>query len=89
MYSDDSGDTSPAPGSAAVSTNVVTLYSAYKEFMKSYVGLKGASSAQDRLFACPADAFYPSFVASITNGPLYYVRGSLHEQPILDFSSYA
>ena len=90
MYSDDSSDASPSPGSAAVSTNILTLYSAYKGFMKNYVGLKGTSSPKDRLFACPADSCYPSFVAGITNGlSYYYVRESLHEQPMFDFSSYA
>jgi hypothetical protein len=89
MYSDDSNDVSPSAGTAAVSTNIVTLYSAYKEFMKGYIGLNGASSAQDKLFACPADSCYPSFVAGTTNGPPYYVRQSLHKQRILDFSSYA
>ena len=66
MYSDDSRDASPSSGSAAVFTNIVTLYSAYKGLMKSYVGLMGASSPRDRLFACPADLFYPSFVDGIT-----------------------
>ena len=89
MYSDDSNDASPSPGSASVSTNILSLYSAYKGFMKSYVGLKGASSARDTLFACPADSCYPSFVTGITNSPFHYVRESLHEQPVLDFSSYA
>jgi len=89
MYSDDSRDASPSSGSAVVSSNIVTLYSAYKGLMKSYVGLKGASSPQDMLFACPADLCYPSFVDGITNSPFYYVRKGLHEQPILDFSSYA
>jgi prepilin-type N-terminal cleavage/methylation domain-containing protein/prepilin-type processing-associated H-X9-DG protein len=89
MYSDDSNEAPPAAGTAAVSTNIVTLYSAYKEFMKGYVGLNGPASAQDKLFACPADSCYPSFLAGVTNGPYYYVRQSLHQQPILDFSSYA
>ena len=80
---------SPSAGTAAVSTNIVTLYSAYKEFMKGYVGLNGTSSAQDKLFACPADSFYPNFVDINSHGPWYYVRQSLHKQPILDFSSYA
>jgi prepilin-type N-terminal cleavage/methylation domain-containing protein len=89
MYSDDSGDASPSPGSGAVSTNVVTLYSAYKGFMKSYVGLKGASSPQDKLFSCPADTFYPNFVTTNSAPQWQYVRQSLHDQPSFDFSSYA
>ena len=52
MYSDDSNDKSPRPA-----IWVSNPYSAYKELMKNYVGLRGQSSAQDRLFACPADTF--------------------------------
>ncbi len=89
MYSDDSSDFPPSPGSAAATTNIVTLYSGYKAFMKSYVDLKSASSPQDKLFACPADAFYPSFASTNAAPPWQYVRQSLHDQPVLDFSSYA
>jgi len=51
MYSDDSNDKSPKP---AWHPNP---YGAYKELMKSYVGLSGGPSPRDRLFACPADVF--------------------------------
>lgn len=85
MYSGDSHDATPSPGG----TNEVALYSGFKALMKSYVGLNGTSSPQDTLFACPADAFYPSDIT--TNGPYppQYVHESLHDQPIFDFSSYA
>ena len=53
MYSDDSNDKSPKPA-----IGVSNPYNAYKELMKSYVGLRGQSSKQDKLFACPADTFY-------------------------------
>jgi prepilin-type N-terminal cleavage/methylation domain-containing protein/prepilin-type processing-associated H-X9-DG protein len=88
MYADDSHDAPPSPGSAAASTDMMLLYSGYKALMKNYVGLKGASSSQDKLFACPADAFFPSFF--LTNGqwPLHYVPMSFHDQPFSDFSSY-
>jgi prepilin-type N-terminal cleavage/methylation domain-containing protein len=90
MYSDDSGDVSPSSGSSSASTNIVTLYSGYKELVKSYVGIKGASSPRDKLFACPADAFYPSYLlTNYPNVPWQYVRQSLHDQPVFDFSSYA
>ena len=87
MYSDDSHDATPSPGGSAA-TNEVTLYSGYKALMKSYVGLNGASSPQDRLFACPSDIFYPSDVT--TNGlyPPQYVQESLHDKSFFDFSSY-
>jgi prepilin-type N-terminal cleavage/methylation domain-containing protein len=89
MYSDDSNDASPSPGSAASPTNFATLYSAYKQLMKNYVGLNGASSPQDKLFACPADAFYPNHIFTDDSWPTEYVQKGLHEEPYLDFSSYS
>jgi prepilin-type N-terminal cleavage/methylation domain-containing protein len=91
MYCDDSGDMTPSSETAAVATNPATLYSAYKAFMKSYVGLQGASSSRDKLFACPADTFYPGFVSASAPPAQWWqcMRQSLHDQPILDFSSYA
>jgi prepilin-type N-terminal cleavage/methylation domain-containing protein len=89
MYSDDSKDASPDPGTATTATNIVPLYSGYKELMKNYVGLKGESSPRDRLFACAADTFYPSYVPGITNAPYFYVRQSLHDQTVFNYSSYA
>ena len=87
MYADDSHDATPSPGSAVAATNAMLLYSGYKDFMKSYVGLKGASSPQDKLFACPVDTFFPSFF--VTNAPSpYYVSMSFHDQAFSDFSSY-
>ena len=88
MYSDDSDDATPSPGSAAASTNIEGLYFGYKALMKNYVGLKGGSSPQNRLFVCPADAFFPSFVLTNTTWPYYYVRKSIHDQAFSDFSSY-
>jgi prepilin-type N-terminal cleavage/methylation domain-containing protein len=85
MYGDDANDAPPVPGAATV--KLVTLYWGYKELMKNYVGLNGASSPRDKLFACPADAFYPSFLSN-GNPPWQYVRQSLHAQPKFDFSSY-
>ena len=52
LYSDDAHDKTPNPGA------VSHPYDAYKELMKSYLGLRGKSSERDRVFACPADAFY-------------------------------
>jgi prepilin-type N-terminal cleavage/methylation domain-containing protein len=88
LYADDLNDATPTVKVAASDTNHVPLYSGYKELMKKYVGLKGASSAQDTLFACPADRFFPSFVF-VTNNSFSYVRESLHANPVLDYSSYA
>jgi prepilin-type N-terminal cleavage/methylation domain-containing protein/prepilin-type processing-associated H-X9-DG protein len=88
LYADDSHDVSPTPGpAAATSTNVSSLYAGYKELMKSYVGVNGAASPRDRLFACPTDKFFPNFV---TNGPppMKYVRASFHDLSFSGFSSY-
>lgn len=87
MYVDDSNDRSPNNGTATT-TNVVPLFSGYKELMKSYVGLNGQSSPSDRLFACPSDTFFPSYVQPVSNA-YYYVRESLHRQTNFDYSSYA
>lgn len=88
MYSDDSNDASPSPGSAASPTTFDTLYSGYKQLINNYVGVNGASS-QDKLFACPADKFYPNHIFTDWNPTTAYVRKGLHEEPYVDFSSYA
>ena len=89
MYSDDSAEASPSPGQAAVtSTNLMPLYTGYKALMKNYVGLNGASSSQDRLFACPADAFCPNWALPSPMPPWHFVQKSIHDEPSFDFSSY-
>ena len=90
MYSEDSNDASPSLGTAAAATNILTLYSGYKQLMKNYVGENGTSSLQNKLFACPADAFYPNYAFVKDQPPPWqYVQKSLHDEPFLDFSSYA
>ena len=87
LYSDDSNDKSPKP--ARFMSNP---YDAYKQLMKSYVGLKGASSAQDRLFACPADVFYYGYVFGKRPGHTSwegYVPESWCAQSNSDYSSYS
>jgi prepilin-type N-terminal cleavage/methylation domain-containing protein len=87
MYSDDSNDRSPKP---AVRTS--NPYSAYKELMKSYVGLRGQSSTQDKLFACPADTFYFDYLfprrSPGSTNLVGYVPESLCSRPDMDYSSY-
>lgn len=80
LYSDDSNDTAPrTPGTtSAPGLN----WNGYKALMQSYVGLNGASSAQDRIFACPADTFYYDVTANFA-----YVAKSFHEQAP-DYLSY-
>ena len=86
MYSDDSNDKAPRPAKRTSHP-----YDDYKALMKSYVGLNGASSVQDRLFACPADNFY--FDYSLGHYPhtdplVGYVSGSICARPDYDYSSY-
>jgi len=91
MYSDDSHDASPSPGSPGTGLpNFQPLYSGYKTLMKNYVGLKGASSPQDKLFACPADVRNPSWiVAERPPLPIRLVNKSVHDSSGFDYSSYA
>jgi prepilin-type N-terminal cleavage/methylation domain-containing protein len=83
MYSDDSNDASPG----ATKTNSPDVFSAYKELMKSYVGLNGASSSQDKLFDCPADTFFYDY--AFTSQPRGYVLQSLCTQSNNSYSSYS
>jgi prepilin-type N-terminal cleavage/methylation domain-containing protein len=67
--------------------NPVAVYewTAYDPLMRSYVGLKGAPSPQDKLFGCPADTFHYWG----TNGAYVLVPQGQHLQPYATFSSYA
>jgi prepilin-type N-terminal cleavage/methylation domain-containing protein len=79
MYCDDSRDRVPTPGFTSSTNNLP--WNLYKELMKSYVGLRGTSSPQDRIFACPADTFYYYFGQGL-------VSQSRHQQAFSDYSSY-
>jgi prepilin-type N-terminal cleavage/methylation domain-containing protein/prepilin-type processing-associated H-X9-DG protein len=84
LYAGDNRDSFPAApgvsGGNTLTTNHVGIF--YKGLTKSYVGLRAASSPQDKLFACPADTFYYDFL-----GPAFHPQ-SLHEQAGSDYSSY-
>jgi prepilin-type N-terminal cleavage/methylation domain-containing protein len=57
------------------------VFTDYKDWMKSYVGLHGVSSPQDALFACPADTFcYPDNIGSAPQ--------ACHLLPAYNYSSY-
>lgn len=91
MYCDDSNDTSPSVKEADFFSK---SWSSYRRLMKDYVGVKGEPSAQDKLFACPADTFY--FDMRPVSGSsakgicgLWIVRAGLHEQTNFYYSSYA
>ena len=84
LYAADNGDTLPAALNVTgveIETNHLAIF--YKRLMKSYVGLRGASSAQDKVFECPADTFYYDYPL------LTYHAQSLHDQLDSDYSSYA
>jgi len=84
LYAADNGDRLPAAPNVtgdSLSTNDCGIF--YKRLMKNYVGLQGASSPRDKLFACPADTFYYDWPS------LTCEARSLHDQPESDYSSYA
>ena len=56
--------------------------------MKSYVGLRGTSSAQDKLFACPADVYYYPYFVSERPNTATCVEESWCAQSNSDYSSY-
>lgn len=60
-------------------------WTAYDPLMRSYVGLKGAPSPRDKLFACPADTFH----FRTKKGDCILVPQSQHLQFEANFSSYA
>ena len=83
LYAADNSDRLPAvPNVTGDSLNTNDCGIFYKRLMKSYVGLHGASSPQDKLFACPADTFYYDWPT------LAYRDRSMHDQPESDYSSY-
>src|SRR5262249_23223668 len=84
QYWDDHNDF--PPGTENTPALPYGYWTGYKELMKSYVGLQGASSPADKLFACPSDNFYYDFFQR-TNSP-YSVAKSFHDQPVSDYSSY-
>ena len=77
MYADDANDFTPP----VLPKTTPAVWGAYIAQMKSYVGLRGASSAQDALFACPSDKW------CYTNHDTY-VSHSLHQLPDWNYSSY-
>ncbi len=83
LYAGDNGDILPAAQNVTrneLETNHFFIF--YKRLVKPYLGLPGASSPPDRLFACPMDTFYYDWP-----GLVYETRG-LHDQSNTDYSSY-
>jgi prepilin-type N-terminal cleavage/methylation domain-containing protein len=75
LYAGDNSDVLPNMG--------VRTYVTYKEAVKGYAGLHGASSAKDKVFACPSDTFF------YDDDSFAYVPQARHEQVKYDYSSYA
>jgi type II secretory pathway pseudopilin PulG len=86
MYCDDSNDISPTNENAQFGTQA---WSSYRELMKTYVGVNGQSSGQDKMFACPPDEFYIGMTktGAFLYNP-YLVRSNLWKQSLFDYSSY-
>ncbi len=82
QYAGDNNDYLPSvPGTEADGFRTNSFEIVYKRLVKNYVGLTGASSPQDKLFACPADTyFYNDWV---------FVNEPWHSQVYSDYSSYA
>src|ERR1700744_5712566 len=79
MYADDFRDITPDTKGDPVVTNVPWI--GYKELMKHYVGLRGSSSSNDVIFACPSDTFYYDWMHGLVSKPH-------HDQAHFDYSSY-
>lgn len=83
MYAADNADTLPSsPGvtGGLITTNHWGLF--YKRLVIGYLGLQAIPSAQDKVFACPADQFFYDFPS------LSYEPQSYHDQSLTDYSSY-
>ena len=88
MYADDSNQILfpiTNPSEPFFSPLAFYQWTAYDALMRNYVGLSGAPSPQDKLFACPADKFYYRGM----NGAWFLVPQSEHLQSDSSYSSYA
>jgi prepilin-type N-terminal cleavage/methylation domain-containing protein len=91
MYCDDSGDTLPGAAGTATWAAWTASWISQRKLLSAYVGLKGAPSPQDKVFACPSDTFYYDLIqqGGAPMPSLLYVHAGLHEQTNFDYSSYA
>jgi prepilin-type N-terminal cleavage/methylation domain-containing protein len=83
LYLDDQSNGSPGKANAAHSPFV--NWTDYRGLINNYVGVKGASSAEDKVFACPMDRFY----YDMSRNGRGYVPLPMHEQSDHAFTSYA
>jgi prepilin-type N-terminal cleavage/methylation domain-containing protein len=82
LYAGDNNDTLPA---IVITNDMPWAYQwrFFKELTKSYDGLNGPSSPDDKLFACPADTFNYRNELGIA-----LIHASMHDDPWADYSSY-
>ena len=80
MYADDHGDVLVLVGT----NHAPNVWTEYRAWIGSYVGVKDKPSPHDALFACPADTFYYAGAFAYTLKPQ-----SQHSLPDFDYSSYA
>ena len=83
QYAADNNDRLPAAAGmtgGGFATNLFAIF--YRPLIDGYVGIQSPPSAQDKLFACPADTFYYDFPS------LTYESASVHDLPSAYFSSY-
>ncbi len=83
MYLDDQSNGSPGNTNATHSPFV--SWTDYRQLINNDVGVKGASSPQDKVFACPADTFF----YDMSRNGRGYVPQPMHEQSDHAFTSYA
>jgi prepilin-type N-terminal cleavage/methylation domain-containing protein len=56
LYLDDQNNGSP--GNTNATHSPFLSWTDYRELIKHYVGVEGAASPEDKVFACPADTFF-------------------------------
>jgi prepilin-type N-terminal cleavage/methylation domain-containing protein len=83
LYLDDQNNGSP--GSTNATHSPFVSWTDYRQLINNYVGVKGASSPQDKVFACPADTFF----YDMSGNGRGYVPQPMHEQSDYAFTSYA
>lgn len=83
MYLDDQNNGSPGITNAAQLPFL--SWTDYRSLINQYVGIKGASSPQDKVFACPADIYF----YDMSRNGRGYVPQPMHEQADHAFTSYA
>ena len=85
LYADDFNEIL-FPISNISSPLAVYEWTAYDPLTRGYLGLKGAPSPQDKLFACPADTFCRW---ALKDQSVSFVSHGLHLQSDASYSSYA